>query len=392
MASSAPNHRSAQLSPFEARQSPFRRQNSQSPAPAHRASPTKPAVPLSPIKTGSLSPEKTNPFTRRPSQINHAADRPASPFARPASSRSIASPLPRRLSNSSLRSASLEPPCSPRPGQATSPEPERDAPRQANAAAEASLPSPRYDATRHMSSIAPTDGSPFSPTPAQVLNRDILRPAMQRNVTSSTSTTIKPPIFAAHQKSAAPRLHGLGAGGGAYSHLPQPLLHSMRESFEVLDSNNTGAINSAAVADMLAQLGLDNNPSALKDFFPPNGPAQLNLARYLDILSAPLSELSEPDEIRAAFEAFDIDDSGQIDVDALRHALLHTAPQPGEDQIRLSEREVVSILSDFTGRRAFGTKGITAGHAKGEVFRYRDFMASISGGGIVSEAEAAMAG
>ncbi|KAF2209404.1 hypothetical protein CERZMDRAFT_47595 [Cercospora zeae-maydis SCOH1-5] len=203
---------------------------------------------------------------------------------------------------------------------------------------------------------------------------------------------MKPPIFSAQQKSAAPRLNGLG-GGGAYSHLSQPLLHSMRESFEVLDSNNIGAINSAAVADMLAQLGLDNNPSALKDFFPLNGPAQLNLARYLDILSIPLGELSEPDEIRAAFEAFDIDDSGQIDVSVLRDALLHTAPQPGEDQTRLSEREVASILSDFTGRRTFGTKGIAAGQAKGEVFRYRDFIASIGGGGgAASEAETAVAG
>lgn len=167
----------------------------------------------------------------------------------------------------------------------------------------------------------------------------------------------------------------------------------MRESFEVLDSNNTGMVNSAAVADMLAQLGLDNNPSALKDFFPHNGPAQLNLARYLDILSGPLGELSESDELRAAFEAFDVDDSGQVDVHMLRDALLHTAPQPGEDMIRLSEREVDNVLGEFTGRRAFGTKGINAGKAKGEVFRYRDFMASVSGGGgsTMSEAEVAMA-
>ncbi|CAK1354742.1 unnamed protein product [Cercospora beticola] len=401
MPSSAPNQLSAQLSTFEGRQSPFRRQNSQSPAPPNRAgtpgsSLTKPPAHLSPIKTGSLSPEKTNPFTRRPSQINHAADRPSSPFARPASSLSIASPLPRKLSNSSLQSASFDPPRSPRPGQTSSPEPEQSPPRQASAVTAESRSSlhreaspSRYDTTHQVSS-----DSPLPQSPAQMFSRDNLRPAMQRNITSSTTTTIKPPVFSTQKKLATPKLNGFGGGGGsAYNHLPQPLLHSMRESFEVLDSNNTGAINSAAVADMLAQLGLDNNASALKDFFPPHGPAQLNLARYLDILSGPLSELSEPDELRAAFEAFDIDDSGQIDVNVLRDALLHTAPQPGEDQSRLSEREVSSILGEFTGRRAFGTKGINAGQAKGEVFRYRDFMASVSGGGggTMSEAEAAMA-
>lgn len=166
----------------------------------------------------------------------------------------------------------------------------------------------------------------------------------------------------------------------------------MRESFEVLDNSNSGSINSAAVSEMLAQMGMDNTPSSLRDFFPPNGPAQLNLARYLDVLSGPLADLSQNEELRAAFEAFDLDDSGQIDVSTLREALLHTAPQPGEDMVQLSDREVDSILGEFTSRRAFGSKGLHASKGKGDVFRYRDFMASINGGGATSNgSEAAVA-
>ena len=156
----------------------------------------------------------------------------------------------------------------------------------------------------------------------------------------------------------------------------------MRESFEVLDSNNTGSITSASVAQMLEQMGLDHSPAGLKDFFPPNAPAQLNLARYLDTLSGPLAELSQAEELAAAFSAFDVDDSGQIDVAELRKALLDTAPEPGEEPIRLSEREVDSILGEFSGRRAFGAKGTSVAKGKGEVFRYRDFMGNISGGGV----------
>lgn len=381
MASSNPNRLSAQLSPFESpsgRQSPFRRQNSQSPGTAIRtgtpaSSPTKASSSsFSHVKTSSLSPEKSNPFTRRPSQINHshAADRPTSPFARPTSSLSIVSTPSRKWSNGSLKSpVALQ---------------DVDTPTVAS-------PSP-FDGARDLSgghSVA--DDSPFSPTPVQALSRDNLRPAMQRNITSSTTTTIKPPTFTSQAKSATPRLNDVR--GGTYNHLPQPLLHSMRESFEVLDSNNTGTVNSAAVADMLAQLGLDNNPAALTDFFPPTGAAQLNLARYLDVLSGPLSDLSEPDELQAAFEAFDVDDSGQIDVAVLRDALLHTASQPGDDMVRMSEREVDGVLREFAGRRAFGAKGMHAGKPRGEVFRYRDFMANVSAGGgaRMSEAEAAMA-
>lgn len=165
----------------------------------------------------------------------------------------------------------------------------------------------------------------------------------------------------------------------------------MRESFEVLDSSNTGTITSASVSSMLEQMGLENKPSNLRDFFPPNAPSQLNLARYLDTLSSPLSDLSAPEELLAAFGAFDADDSGQIDVGELRKALLDTAPEPGEEMIRLSEREVDGILAEFAGRRAFGAKGLNSAKGKGEVFRYRDFMGAIGGGGAdAMGAEAAM--
>jgi Ca2+-binding EF-hand superfamily protein len=165
----------------------------------------------------------------------------------------------------------------------------------------------------------------------------------------------------------------------------------MRESFDVLDSNNTNAIDSAAVASMLEQMGMENNPAALRSFFPPNAPAQLNLARYLDTLSAPLAELSPPEELMAAFSAFDVDDSGQIDVVELKRCLLGTAPEAGEEDYRMSERELDAILGEYSGRRAFGAKGVNVAKGKGEVFKYRDFMGAINGGsgnGAVAEVEA----
>lgn len=152
----------------------------------------------------------------------------------------------------------------------------------------------------------------------------------------------------------------------------------MRESFEVLDSSNSGAVTSASVSSTLEQMGLPNTPADLRDFFPPNGPGQLNLARYLDTLSGPLSELSASDELMAAFSAFDVDDSGQIDIADLRRSLLSTAPEDGE---RLSERELDGILAEFSGRRAFGAKGLNVAKGKGEVFRWREFMGAVSGGG-----------
>lgn len=161
----------------------------------------------------------------------------------------------------------------------------------------------------------------------------------------------------------------------ALSKLPPPLLHSMRESFSVLDRDNSGSVNAADVADMLSQLGLSATPSTIASYFP-NGAQSINLATYLNTLSDMLSELSSPNELNAAFEAFDDGDDGQIDLAELKDALLHTAPEPGER--KLTEREIDMVVEGFSGRRAFG-KG-SKGLGRGEVFRYQEFVANVTGG------------
>jgi Ca2+-binding EF-hand superfamily protein len=164
------------------------------------------------------------------------------------------------------------------------------------------------------------------------------------------------------------------ASSDVLSKLPPPLLHSMRESFSVMDRDDDGHVNSADVADMLSQLGLSATPSQLSTYF--NGAQSINLATYLTTISELLSHLSRQSELSAAFEAFDDGDDGQIDLAELKDALLHTAPEPGEH--KMTEREIDMVIEGFSGRRAFGKGG--KGLGKGEVFRYQDFLSSLTGG------------
>lgn len=147
----------------------------------------------------------------------------------------------------------------------------------------------------------------------------------------------------------------------------------------MLDRENNGSVNSADVADMLSQLGLSATPSTLATYF--NGAQSINLATYLNTLSELVGGLSHPSELNAAFEAFDDGDDGQIDLGELKDALLHTAPEPGERM--LTEREIDMVVEGFSGRRAFGKGG--KGLGRGEVFRYQEFVASITGGGANGE-------
>lgn len=178
-----------------------------------------------------------------------------------------------------------------------------------------------------------------------------------------------------------------GAGADSLSRVPPPLLHSLRESFSVLDRSNTGTVTAAHVTETLSQLGLDDSAAA---YLPP-GSSSINLSTYLNTLSSLIAPLSQPAELLAAFEAFDDDDSGQIDLEDLKDALLHTAPEAGER--RLTERDIDSVVHGFSGRRAFGkSTGLgKAGNKKGDVFRYQDFVSGITGGPEAKEGGAKMA-
>ncbi|KAL0264879.1 hypothetical protein SLS55_000832 [Diplodia seriata] len=156
----------------------------------------------------------------------------------------------------------------------------------------------------------------------------------------------------------------------------------MRESFSVLDRDNKGTISAPDVQDALSQVGLDNGPASITPYF--EGQSQsLNLSAYLNMMASLLAPLSRERELLSAFEAFDDQDDGQIDVSELRDALMNTAPEPGQE--RLTELEIERVVEGFRGRRALGKKG-KGGLGRGDVFRYKEFVGSVCGGSSAKDA------
>ena len=146
----------------------------------------------------------------------------------------------------------------------------------------------------------------------------------------------------------------------------------------------------------MQSLGLQE--SNLAQFFPAGQSQSLTLPQYLNQLANLLVGLSPPQELLNAFSAFDDDDSGQIDVAELKTALLSTAPDPGERP--LSIQDIDRATEGFTGRRILGrstvgisgVRGINTPASKrngGDVFRYQEFVANLTGGPAVSMEAAA---
>ena len=161
------------------------------------------------------------------------------------------------------------------------------------------------------------------------------------------------------------------------SKLPTSQVREMREGFQILDRNNDGLVNRDDVVDMLTNLGQPSSASDVSPFFPPGAAQTLPLPNFLNNLAALLAPLSGQQELLNAFAAFDEHDGGEVDVGELRDALLNTAPEAGERG--LSSQSVDEVLGGHTGKRAFG-KGLGAG-TRGEVFRYREWVGSITGSG-----------
>ncbi|KAK6430379.1 hypothetical protein LTR95_013469 [Oleoguttula sp. CCFEE 5521] len=367
------------------RQSPFRRQNSVSPAPGLRpstpsSSPTKSS--LSPVKATSLSPEKASPFTRRPSQNGAAGDRPASPFARPTSGLGLpASPKVATARKASVRSGSdksaetvATPPASPTrhvlpPEAAKENIPERSHSPDM-------MSHSRLDGSKSYADL--TSASPSTALPASQQQHLAPRPTAVRIPTSSTVSTIRQPIFAPSTSHTTPKSTPKHQPRALPTSSTATLQASLRQSFAVLDPSGTGSLTPSTLPGTLTSLGLPTpTPAELSTYFPHSQPQSLTLQHYLSSLSSLPSSLSSAAELEAAFGAWDTDDSGQIDLEALREALMRTGPEGAEDEdFRLSDAEAEAVLRGFAGRRAFG-KGLGG---KGEVFRWREFVGALGGG------------
>ncbi|KAJ4293267.1 hypothetical protein N0V90_008549 [Kalmusia sp. IMI 367209] len=326
-------------------------------------------TPYKPFPLSFNSP-RTSPF-RRPSTLGQSptgspsTPRPATPTSSPLKPTPGNTPLQTPLRKSTASNASQNPPAwlNTR-GSSTEPELPKSPTRHVSTSTQHTI-----RASNTASIAARFDGGASTPP----LGRPAERP-VERTIEPVARPTARPAM--------APRT----SSTDALSKLPPPLLHSMRESFSVLDRNNSGHVDAADVAEMLSQLGLSATPSTLASYFP-DGAKSINLATYLSTLSDLLSGLSHQSELNAAFEAFDDGDDGQIDLGELKDALLHTAPEPGERM--LTEREIDMVVEGFSGRRAFGKGG--KGLGRGEVFRYQEFVASVTGGGNAENASGAVA-
>ncbi|KAI5789195.1 hypothetical protein FPQ18DRAFT_342086 [Pyronema domesticum] len=151
---------------------------------------------------------------------------------------------------------------------------------------------------------------------------------------------------------------------GSLNTLSPAQISQLKESFSLLDKDGDGILSPQDLASMLSSLGLDSSPSSINAYLS-SAPSPFNLASYLTHSSQQLSLLAPMSDLLAAFEAFDENDNGCVDVEELRLALTSM----GE---RMTDEEVDRAMKGFTKRR--GLRGR-------DEFEYREFVGLLQGKG-----------
>ena len=178
-------------------------------------------------------------------------------------------------------------------------------------------------------------------------------------------TALSSPFLSSPAASGPPRtVHRTPSG--SLNQLSVVQISQLKESFTLIDKDGDGVISPDDLSAMLSSLGLDSSPAAVAEHLAA-APSPFGLASYLTHLSQHLSLLSPISDLLAAFEAFDENDDGIIDVGELRSALTGM----GE---RMSDAEVDRALRGFTRRR-----GLKRGGGGEEEFRYREFVDLLAG-------------
>ncbi|KAI2642658.1 EF-hand [Xylaria nigripes] len=309
----------------------------------------------------------------KPSPLGYGSTR-SSPFRRPGSPTSSPSPLANRQFTPTSTPTKISSLCTPSrlaaPSVITTPitTPITNTTAATAAATATSTPTQESEIRTPRNRVASASVDTVT-TPTPTPQTPDHKPAAAAPMSSSVATTSPQPI---------------GHSSNALSQLLPAQVRVLRDSFQIMDRDSDGIVSREDVIDMLTQLGLSAKPSDISQFFPPGSSPNLTLAAFLNSIATPLAALSPASELLSAFSAFDDDDSGQVDVAELRDALLRTPPEPGEHV--LTAAEVDKIIAGFRGRRAFSKSSMTGGGAvvaprRGEVFRYQEFVNSITGVG-----------
>ncbi|KAF9269987.1 calcium-binding EF-hand domain-containing protein [Marasmius fiardii PR-910] len=141
---------------------------------------------------------------------------------------------------------------------------------------------------------------------------------------------------------------------GVFSLFKPPQIQQFKEAFQLIDHDKDGWVTHSDLVQIFASLGITPTESQLSNLLSsrpggqhvqPDDPKGINFTMFLTMMSERLFEFDTEPELIEAFESFDENDTGTVNVDEVRKYL----KEMGD---RMDDREIDRFLKgSFTDRQ-----------------------------------------
>ncbi|KAH8835875.1 calcium-binding EF-hand domain-containing protein [Flagelloscypha sp. PMI_526] len=140
---------------------------------------------------------------------------------------------------------------------------------------------------------------------------------------------------------------------GVFTNFQPAQIQQFKEAFQLIDHDKDGWVNESDLVEIFGSLGITPTKSMLTDLLNsrPGGmvgkdsPKGINFTMFLTMMSERLFEFDTEAELVEAFESFDDDDSGSVNIHDMKKWL-------GDYGDRMSEPEMDKFLTGpFTDRQ-----------------------------------------
>merc|ERR1712066_394706 len=113
-------------------------------------------------------------------------------------------------------------------------------------------------------------------------------------------------------------------------------VQEVKDAFDLFDTDHSGAVSVQELIDAMVSLGIDQKNEAVFEMIKEidtDGSGELEFAEWLDLMCARLTDKTPRSEIEKVFKLFDVDRTGDISLDNLKHVATTLGEDVSNDEL-----------------------------------------------------------
>merc|ERR1712048_513812 len=113
-------------------------------------------------------------------------------------------------------------------------------------------------------------------------------------------------------------------------------VQEVKDAFDLFDTDSSGAVSVQELVEAMQSLGLEQKNKAVFNMIKEidtDGSGELEFAEFLEMMTARLDHKTPRSEIEKVFKLFDVDRTGDISLDNLKHVATTLGEEVSNDEL-----------------------------------------------------------